>query len=160
MKNFFRKVAYGIGPNEDVPSDPLKWALDQLNDVPELSWKGKIYTEKEQRKHYRDWVYNDRKVLRKKYKNDKTLYKVKKDQLRKDTGQKFWESLEISIRHNEAINSQHPVFTKLWMFWGNFFAISEKDFLANYSTGPYQREIIRANMNQTFEKMVYEVTTS
>ena len=36
MKNFFRKVAYGIGPNEDIPSDPLKWALDQVNDVPEL----------------------------------------------------------------------------------------------------------------------------
>ena len=35
MKNFFRKVAYGIGPDEDIPSDPLKWALDQLNDVPE-----------------------------------------------------------------------------------------------------------------------------
>ena len=42
MKNFFRKVAYGIGHNEDIPSDPLKWALDQLNDVPELSWQGKI----------------------------------------------------------------------------------------------------------------------
>ena len=54
MKNFFRKVAYGIGPNEDIPSDPLKWALDQVNDVPELSWQGKIYTEKELRGHYRD----------------------------------------------------------------------------------------------------------
>ena len=57
MKNFFRKVAFGIGPNEQAPSDPLKWALDQVNDVPELSWKGKIYSEKELRKHYRDWVY-------------------------------------------------------------------------------------------------------
>jgi uncharacterized protein (DUF1800 family) len=46
------------------------------------------------------------------------------------------------------------------MFWGNFFAISEKDFLANYSTGAYQREIIRPNLNQSFEKMVYDVTTS
>ena len=160
MKNFFRKVGFGLGPNDVSPNDPLQWALDQFNEIPKVTWTGKIYTEKEQRKHYRDWVYNDRKVLRKKYKNDKSLYKIQKDQLRKDTGQKFWESLEISIRHNEAINSQHPVFTKLWMFWGNFFAISEKDFLANYSTGPYQREIIRANMDKTFEKMVYEVTTS
>ena len=160
MKNFFRKVAYGIGPNEDVPSDPLNWALDQLNDIPDLSWKGKIYSEKELRKHYRDWVYNDRKVLRKKYKDNKTLYKLNKDKLRHETGQKFWESLEISIRHNEGINSQHPVLAKLWMFWGNFFAISEKDFLANYSTGPYHREIIRPNLNQSFEKMVYDVTTS
>ena len=38
MKNFFRKVAFGIGPNEVVPSDPLKWALDQLDEVPDLSW--------------------------------------------------------------------------------------------------------------------------
>ena len=86
--------------------------------------------------------------------------KTHKDILRHKTGQKFWESLEISIRHNEGINSNQPVLAKLWMFWGNFFAISEKDFLANYSTGPYHREIIRPNLNQTFEKMVYEVTTS
>ncbi len=160
MKNFFRKVAFGIGPNEQAPSDPLKWALNQVNDVPELSWKGKIYSEKELRKHYRDWVYGDRKVLRKKYKDNKTLYKTHKDILRHKTGQKFWESLEISIRHNEGINSSSPVLAKLWMFWGNFFAISEKDFLANYSTGPYQREIIRPNLNQSYEKMVYDVTTS
>jgi len=84
--------------------------------------------------HYRDWVYNDREKLRKKYKDNKILYKTHKDILRHKTGQKFWESLEISIRHNEGINSSHPVLAKLWMFWGNFFAISEKDFLANYST--------------------------
>ncbi len=160
MKNFFRKVAFGIGPNEDVPSDPLKWAFDQLGEVPDLSWKGKIYSEKELRKHYRDYVYGDRKVLRKKYKDNKTLYKTHKNILRHKTGQKFWESLEISIRHNEGINSKNPVLAKLWMFWGNFFAISHKDYLANYSTGPYQREIIRPNLNKSFEKMVYDVTTS
>jgi len=160
MKNFFRKVGFGISPDEEVPNDPLNWALKQLDKVPKLSWQGDKYTEKELRGHYRDWVYNDRKVLRKKYKDNKTLYKVEKDKLRHKTGQKFWESLEIAIRHNEGINSQTPVLAKLWMFWGNFFAISEKDFLANYSTGPYQREIIRPNLNQTFEKMVYDVTTS
>ena len=160
MKNFFRKVAFGINPKEEVPSDPLNWALNQVDNVPEFSWKGKIPTEKELRGHYRDWVYGDREVLRKKYKNDKKLYKVNKDLLRHDTGQRFWGSLEIAIRHNQAINSNNPVLAKLWMFWGNFFAISEKDFLADYSTGAYQREIIWPNLNQSFEKMVYDVTTS
>ena len=160
MRNFFRKVGFGIGANEEVPNDPLKWALNQVDNIPQLSWKGKIYSEKELRKHYRNWVYGDRKKLRIKYKDDKILYKVKKDELRHQTGQKYWESLEIAIRHNEAINSEYPVLAKLWMFWGNFFAISDKDFLANYSTGPYQREVIRPNLNQTFEKMVYDVTTS
>ena len=35
---------------------------------------------------------------------------------------------------------------------GKFFAISEKDFLANYSTGAYQREIIWPNLNQNLKK--------
>ena len=160
MKSFFRKVAFGVGPSEEVPSDPLNWALNQLNDVPKLSWTGRLNSEKELRLLYREWVYTDRKVLRKKYKDSKTLYKTHRDLLRHKTGQKFWESLEITVRHNEAINSQSPVLTKLWMFWGNFFTISDKDFLPQYSTGPYQREIIRPNLNQTFEKMVYDVTTS
>ena len=56
MKNFFRKVAYGISHDEDVPSDPLQWALDQLDEVPSLSWKGKILSEKELRK-YLLWAY-------------------------------------------------------------------------------------------------------
>ena len=70
MKNFFRKVGFGIGPNEEVPSDPLNWALNQLDEIPKLSWTGKIYSEKELRKHYGKWVYGDRKKLRKKYKDN------------------------------------------------------------------------------------------
>ena len=81
MKNFFRKVAFGIGPNEDIPSDPLKWALEQLNEVPELSWRGRLHSEKELRLLYREFIYNDRKVLRKKYKDNKTLYKTHRDLL-------------------------------------------------------------------------------
>ena len=39
MKNFFRKVALGVGPNEKVPSNPLNWALSQFNKIPDLSWQ-------------------------------------------------------------------------------------------------------------------------
>ena len=158
MKNFYRKVAFGLGPDDKTPSDPLKWATNQLNDIPEFSWKGKILPEKELRKYYRDYVYGDRKVLRKKFKNDKDGYKREKNKLRHATGQKFWWNLELCIRYSEALKSETPVLAKLWYFWGNHFAISEKDFLAQYTTGAYQREIIRANMNQNFEKMVQEAT--
>ena len=48
MKNFFRKVGFGIGPNEEVPSDPLNWALNQLNEVPKLSWTLSISSSMEQ----------------------------------------------------------------------------------------------------------------
>ena len=158
MKNFYRKVAFGLGPEDKTPSDPLKWATNQLNDIPKFSWKGKILPEKELRKYYRDYVYGDRKVLRKKFKNDKDGYKREKNKLRHATGQKFWWNLELCIRYSEALKSETPVLAKLWYFWGNHFAISEKDFLAQYTTGAYQREIIRANMNQNFEKMVQEAT--
>ena len=87
-------------------------------------------------------------------------YKAAKNKARADTGQKFWRNLEIAIRHKEATSGSHPVLAKLWYFWGNHFTISEKDFLAHYSTGAYQRETIRANMNQTFEKLAYESTVA
>ena len=82
MKNFFRKVAFGIGPNEKIPTDPLNWALIQLDEVPKLCWTGKIHSEKELRKHYRDWVYGDRKVLRKKFKSDKEGYRREKKKIK------------------------------------------------------------------------------
>ena len=70
MKSFFRKVAFGLSLNENIPLDPLKWAQDQFNTVPEFIWKGAIPSEKEMRKKHQERIYQDRKVLRKKYKND------------------------------------------------------------------------------------------
>ena len=161
MKNFYRKVAFGLKPDEKIPSDPLVWATSQITDkIPEFSFKGKIYSEEELRKHYREWVYQDRKVLRKKFKKDKMGYKAAKNLLRDSTGQKFWKNLEIAIRHKEATQGNHPVLAKLWYFWTNHFTISDKDFLADYSTGGYQRETIRANLNKSFEELAYEATVA
>ncbi len=160
LRSFYRKIGFGIGLDEEIPSDPLKWAQAQLEDVSPFTWKGDIPTEKEMRKKYGEWVYGDRKILRKKYKNDKIKYESEKNKLRNKTGERFFESNELTIRHNEAINGISPVFERFWHFWGNHFAISDKDFLAEFSTGPYQREIIRPNMVNTFEEMVKAVTTS
>ena len=41
MKNLFRKVAFGLKPDEQISSDPLTWAQKQIETVPELNWKGK-----------------------------------------------------------------------------------------------------------------------
>ena len=158
--NFYRRVAFGLSLNDKKPDDPLNWALKQVNTVPDLLWPGSIPSEKEMRKKYGEWVYGDRKILRKKYKNDKNAYKKAKDELRIKTGERFFELNEHAIRHYQTKNSRQPVFERFWLFWGNHFAISEKDFLAEFSTGPYQREIIRPNMIKTFEDMVQSVTTS
>ena len=80
--NFYRRVAFGLSPQDERPQEPLSWALNQLNSVPDFLWKGSIPTEKELRKKYGEWVYGDREVLRKKYKNDKNAYRIAKDELR------------------------------------------------------------------------------
>ena len=158
--SFYRKVGFGIGINDKVPTNPLKWATDQLDEIPELLWTGWIPSEKEMRIKYGEWIYGDRKVLRKKYKNDKNAYRKAKDKLSIKTGERFFELNEHAIRHYQTKYSNPPVFERFWLFLGNHFAISEKDSLADFSTGPYQREIIRPNMIKTFEDMVQEVTKS
>ena len=158
--SFYRKVGFGIGINDKVPTNPLKWATDQLDEIPKLLWTGWIPSEKEMRIKYGEWIYGDRKVLRKKYKNDKNAYRKAKDKLSIQTGERFFELNEHAIRHYQTKYSNQPVFERFWLFWGNHFAISEKDSLADFSTGPYQREIIRPNMIKTFEDMVQEVTRS
>ena len=158
--SFYRKVGFGIGINDKIPADPLKWATDQLDEIPELLWTGWIPSEKEMRIKYGEWIYGDRKVLRKKYKDDKNAYRKAKDKLSIQTGERFFELNEHAIRHYQTKYSNQPVFERFWLFWGNHFAISEKDSLADFSTGPYQREIIRPNMIKTFEDMVQEVTKS
>ena len=158
--SFYRKVGFGIGINDKVPADPLKWATDQLDEIPKLLWTGLVPSEKEMRIKYGEWIYGDRKILRKKYKNDKNAYRKAKDKLSIKTGERFFELNEHAIRHYQTKYSNQPVFERFWLFWGNHFAISEKDSLADFSTGPYQREIIRPNMIKTFEDMVQEVTRS
>ena len=35
-KGFYRKIAFGLGLNENPPSDPLGWALSQLDTVQDI----------------------------------------------------------------------------------------------------------------------------
>ena len=159
MKNFFRKVAFGLKPEEKTPSDPLTWAQKQVETTPELNWKGKyIFSEKELRKHWTKQRVEENTTLRKNFKNDPKGLEMAEKQLEKETGAKFWSSNEISIRHAEGVRSDSPVHAKLWYFWTNHFTISQTQRLDNFVTGAYHREFIRANMDKKFETMAAEAT--
>ena len=41
-KSFYRKVGFGLGQEDKVQSDPLKWAYVQLDEVPPFTWGGAI----------------------------------------------------------------------------------------------------------------------
>ena len=159
-KNFFRKVGLGIGPNEKVPSDPVSWAQKQVTKVPPVIWDETILSGKEMLNHYAEWVYTDRKILREKYKNNRKDYESAKEKLRSKVGERYFDSLEICIRHNTVLKSSAPVFERLWLFWCNHFAIIDKDFMPEFTTGPYHRESIRKNMCGSFETLLKEATLS
>ena len=62
-KDFFRKVAFGLGPEEKINEDPLVWSKSQFNNVPDFIWSYKLPSLVDQRKKYGEWVYGDREVL-------------------------------------------------------------------------------------------------
>ena len=90
-RNFYRKVAFGIGPNQTIPDDPLRWAQAQLDDVPGLTWEGDIPTGDELLERYGYFVYTRRKVLRPKFKKDRKGYEDAKRQLSFESGQRYYE---------------------------------------------------------------------
>ena len=46
-RNFFRKVAFGVGPNQEVPTNPIDWSQAQVENVPKISWRKPLPTESE-----------------------------------------------------------------------------------------------------------------
>ena len=153
-------MAFGLGPDDTVPEDPVAWAEAQVDTVPPLVWDGDIPSADQLLDARAKFVYTDRRVIRKEFKGDRKAYREAKDQLRWETGEKYYESLDIAIRHNTALKSQAPVFERLWLFWHNHFAVAEKAMLACWNTGAYTRETIRPNMCGSFTDLVKAVTTS
>jgi uncharacterized protein (DUF1800 family) len=159
-KSFFRKVAFGLSSDARVPDDPLKWALEQIKIVPPIGWKGEIPSGEEQLSKNAHYIYQNRKVLRQQYKNDPIAYKKAKKKLQISSGFKYYEHLEYAIRHDSALNTKTPVYARLTHFWGNHFAITDKNELPIFATGPMHREIIRPALIGNFEDLLYNVTTS
>jgi uncharacterized protein (DUF1800 family) len=89
---------------------------------------------------------------------DPSKAKVKKRKSYRRTGRKFFERYELAIRHHQAVHGNQPVFERFWHFWGNHFAIIDKNKLPDFNTGPMQREQLRPLMTGRFADMVYDMT--
>ena len=59
-KSFFRKVGFGLGVDESIPSDPLEWSISQIEKLPKLNWSGPIYSLKEMMEFHGKYNYQDR----------------------------------------------------------------------------------------------------
>ena len=155
-KAFIRRVGFGLKPDEQVPTNPLDWAKEQMLVVPKLIWPGRIYSEKEMLDIRVDFTTSEDKLQ--KTEKDPSKAKEKKRKLYRRTGRKFFERYELAIRHHQAVYGNQPVFERFWHFWGNHFAIVDKNKLPVFNTGPMQREQLRPLMTGRFADMVYDMT--
>ena len=162
-RNFFRRVGFGLSPEQEIPYDPLEWSKSQVDRLPEFNWTvGTIShmampTTKDGLDHFLQWR-KDEDILREKYGSNQAEYKKQKRFVRDKIKRK--EQLELRIRLNESLKSGSPVFERLLMFWSNHFAIVEKNELPQLITGPYNREVIRANLTGNIETLTREATIS
>ena len=92
---------------DNIPNDPQAWAINQVTKNPDYLWKDIIPNGEDQLKNYGDF-FNERKILRKKYRFDPKNIKKKK-LLKQKYGVDFFESLEIAVRHNATLNGELPV---------------------------------------------------
>ena len=75
-KSFFRKIGFGLRPEENIPEDPVNWAKSQMVSAPKLIWPGKIYSEKEMLDIRVDFTSRENKIQ--KTEKDPAVAKVKK----------------------------------------------------------------------------------
>ena len=155
-KAFIRRVGFGLRPEEKIPEDPLNWAKSQMKSVPKLIWPGKIYSEKEMLDIRVDFQLEEDKIDQ--TEKDPAKAKLRRRKLYHRTGRKFFENYELAIRHHQAVYGNQPVFERFWHFWGNHFAIIDKNKLPVFNTGPMQRDQLRTLMTGKFADMVYDMT--
>ena len=155
-KAFIRRVGFGLQPDEQVPTNPLDWAKDQMNVVPKLIWPGRIYSEEEMLDIRLEFTAAEDKLQ--KTEKDPKKAKIKKNKLYRRTGRNFFERYELAIRHYQAVYGQQPVFERFWHFWGNHFTIVDKQKLPIFNTGPMQRDQLRPLMTGRFADLVYDMT--
>ena len=149
-------MGFGIQPDEQVPTNAMDWATEQMLGVPKLIWSGRMYSEKEMLDIRVEFTTSEDKCQ--KTEKDPSKAKGKKRKLSRRTGRKFFERYELAIRHHQAVYGNQPVFERFWHFWGNHFAIVDKNKLPVFNTGPMQREQLLPLMTGRFADMVYDMT--
>ena len=156
-KGFFRKVAFGLGPNDKVPSDPLSWAQAQLDKSPQIDLLGAPSLADQLK------IFGDSRLAEENLVDGFTgtaiEFEEKRNEIYNKHGLDFYHPLELQIRHKAAITGQQPVFERFLHFWTNHFAIINPDELRPYVIGPYYREIIRENLTGSFNQLVKRATT-
>lgn len=155
---FYRKVGFGLRPDELLPANRLQWAADQIETIPPLIWSGE-QRDAAQMQDIRVSFTTAERVLEQTIRDEAEL-RQKRETLYNQSGRRYFEPYELAMRHYQAAHSDRGVFERFQHFWGNHFAIVDKNKLPTFNTGVYQRETIRNQMDKTFRDLVMAATLS
>ena len=156
-KGFYRKIAFGLGLNENPPSDPLGWALSQLDSVQDIDLMNAPSLNEQLEFFSKMREVEDKLTVQ--FKHSAVEYEEARQKNYNKFGTGFYHPLEIHIRHKAALTSNQPVFERMYHFWTNHFAVINTNTLRDHAIGPYQREVIRKNLTGSFNELVKQATT-
>ncbi len=161
-----RKVGFGLRPEESEPSSFDSWLKKQLDNkfkvvgIPSrfekpVSWP-KEYTFSFEDRLRRAYKYDDE---RKKIEKSKNLNGFEKKSrikvLRKETEVDLYDIYRF---WNSAIHGQDMIKQRLTHFWTNHFTVGGGG-RKNYVIGDLIYRVIYDNLDASFDKILYEVTT-
>ena len=95
---FYRKIGFGLRPDDDIPKDRLGWAVEQVSVIPPLIWPGKIYNVDEMLDIRTSFLSAEQK-LEQGITDPKELRR-KRDALYHEKGRRFFGSYELAILAN------------------------------------------------------------
>ena len=139
-RNFFRKVAFGIGPLKGA-YQPIDWSPAQVENVPKIlaaspNWKRIAQTQSAKPKKYCEGE--------KKFRENPQALEAAYSEAYDKAGYAYHEQLELNVRHHAALNSEAPVFERFWWFGATICTLEGMPDGA--LTGEYHRNIIRVNL--------------
>ena len=156
-KAFFRKIAFGLGPNDEIPSDPLSWAQSQFDEIHEIDLMGAPSLSEQIKLSSKMRETEDNLTV--KFKHSAVEYEEAREINWRKHGNEFYPGLELHIRHKAALQSKQPAFERMFHFWTNHFAVIDAGGgLKSFAIGPYQREVIRKNLTGSFSNLVKQAT--
>jgi uncharacterized protein (DUF1800 family) len=164
-----QKIGLFFRPEDGIPSDIHSWAINQLKVKSEAIG---IETIKGGNPNPKPWpsalqpnlaqrvaILRIKRANEDKYNEDKTLTKIEKDRLQSENHKKYNLKYkdELKFAHRN-IYGEDQVRQRFTLFWVNHFTIGDKETTTGL-IGHFIEEAIMANLNNSFDDMLYKVTS-
>ena len=169
-KWFVRKLGFGLRPEEKFPTDPVSWAMDQADSVPDavgvrtirsglkpeiVAWPSTLTWSLKDRIDRLVEYRSTSDALDAKYERGTKEHRTAMDELEMRLTVNRYDQLH---RAHQCIYGGAPVFERFAHFWQNHFTVGDRDTTWELM-GHYHQAAIKDKMLGSFADKVYGETT-